>query len=220
MAVNAGSLGDAAVAYYQGAASHPAPGALNGRTDSAAAFDGTAGTFAFVLYNLALNPPAPFSAEAWLNPSVENPSGTLTCAISSGQFAAPRSGWLIYQSDTGWNLRMYNQNGTATSLSITGGGAPVSGTWHHLVATYDGTNAMLYVNGKSAASGTPTSYVPGASGGFAVGGRADSSFFWNGSADEVAIYSKALTAADVTAHYANATSAAPAATYQSLVLVY
>ena len=218
VAVNAGSLGDAAVAYYQGAASHPAPGALNGRTDSAAAFDGTAGTFAFVPYNPALNPPAPFSAEVWLNPSVDNPSGTLTCAISSGQFASPRSGWLIYQSDTGWNLRMYNQNGTATSLSITGGGAPVTGTWHHLVVAYDGTNATLYVNGKSAATGTPTSYVPGASGGFAIGGRADSSFYWNGSADEVAIYNKALTAADVTAHYANATSAAPAATYQSLVL--
>ena len=221
VAVNSGSLGDGAVAYYQGAASHPTTGVLNGRADTAAAFDASAGTFAFVPYNAALNPAGAFSAEAWLNPAVENAAGTLTCAISSGQFAAPRSGWLIYQSDTGWNLRMYNQNGTATSLSITGGGAPVPGAWHHLVVSFDGTNATLYVNGKSAATGTPTgtpNFVPGASGGFAIAGRADSSFFWNGSADEVAIYPKALSEAEVTAHYANATSAAPAATYQSLVL--
>ena len=56
-------------------------------------------------------------------------SGTLTCAISAGQFANPRTGWLIYQSDTGWNLRMYDNKGTATSVNITGGGAPVAG--HH-----------------------------------------------------------------------------------------
>jgi len=74
-------------------------------------------------------------------------SGTLTCAISSGQFAAPRSGWLIYQSETGWNLRMYNKNGTSTSVNITGGTAPVSGMWYHVVAVYDGATAKLFVNG-------------------------------------------------------------------------
>jgi hypothetical protein len=220
VAVNAGSLGDPAVGYYLGASVHPSPGALTGRPDTAATFDGSGGTAVMVPYTPDMNPVAPFSVEAWLNPEVEHAVGstTLTCAISSGQFASPRSGWLVYQSETGWNLRMYNQNGTSTSLNITGGPAPVAGTWHHLVVVYDGAVATLYVNGAKAAEGSPTSYVPGASGGFAVGARSDSSFWWKGAADEVALYKKALSADDVAAHYANATSTAPKATYQSLVL--
>ena len=55
-------------------------------------------------------------------------------------------------------------------------------------------------------------------GGFAIGGRADGSFWWNGSADEVALYSKALTTEEISAHYANGTATSPAATYQNLVL--
>lgn len=58
---------------------------------------------------------------------------------------------------------MYNNNGTATSVNITGGGAPVAGTWYHVVATYDGAVAKLYVNGAKVAEANQTSYVPGAS---------------------------------------------------------
>ncbi|MEK7676551.1 MAG: LamG-like jellyroll fold domain-containing protein, partial [Verrucomicrobiota bacterium] len=140
------------------------------------------------------------------------------CALASGQFASPRSGWLIYQSDTGWNFRMYNQNGTATSVNITGGPAPVAGTWHHVVAVYDGTTALVYVNGVQAVSGTPTGYVPSAGGPLFIGGRSDSSFWWNGSADELAIYGKALTASEIDAHYKNGISASPATSYNQLVL--
>jgi hypothetical protein len=218
LARNSGSLGAVVDGYYVGAAAHPMPGALTGSSDTAASFDATAGTVVAVPYAAAMNPGAAFTVEAWLNPGVENPAGTLTCAISSGRFAAPRSGWLIYQSDTGWNLRMYAQSGTATSLNITGGPAPVAGAWHHVVAVYNGTNAQVYVNGVQAATGTPTGYVPSAGGALFVGGRADSSFWWNGSADEVAIYAKALTAAEIGAHYMNGTSASPATPYHQLVL--
>jgi hypothetical protein len=220
VAVNAGSLGNSAVGYYLGTAQHPVPGALNGRTDSAVGFDATANSVTMVPYMPEMNPKAPFTVEAWLSPNIEHAvgSGTLTCAISSGQFAAPRTGWLIYQSESGWNLRMYNSNGTATSVNISGGTAPVSGMWYHVAAVYDGATAKLFVNGAKAAEAAQTSYVPGQSGGFAIGGRADGSFWWNGSADEVALYSKALTAEEVSAHYANGMATSPSATYQSLVL--
>jgi len=220
VAVNAGSLGTSAIGYYLGASTHPNPGALVGSSDTAASYDASAGTYTLVPYLPALNPAAPFSAEVWLNPAVENAPGALTCAISSGQFAAPRTGWLIYQSDTGWNLRMYNSNGAATSLNITGGGAPSAGTWYHLVVAFDGVTAKLYVNGALAVEGNPTgtpNYVPGASGGLAIGGRADASFWWNGSADEVAIYPSALSAGVVASHYSNGTSATPSTPYPTLV---
>lgn len=223
IAVNAGTLGVAATGYYQGTATHPTTGALAGSADSAGLYDAATGSYTLVPYLPAMNPSGPFTIEAWLNPGAEFAagSGTLTCALSCGQFASPRTGWLIYQSETGWNFRMYNNNGTATSLSITGGGAPVAGTWYHVVAAYDGTTVKLYVNGTKTAEGTPAgtpAYVPGASGGFAIGGRADASFYWNGSADEVALYPSALPAATVTAHYSNGISASPATPYQTSVL--
>lgn len=220
VANNLGTLGESADGFYLGTSAHPSPGALVGSSDTACYYDGVAGTYTMVPYSPSLNPAAPFSVEAWLNPSAQFEVGstTVTCALSSGQFAAPRTGWLLYQSETGWNFRMYDNNGAATSLSITGGPAPTAGQWHHLVAVYDGTTVTLYVNGQVAAEGTPTGYVPGASGGLAIGGRADASFYWNGSADEVAVYPSALSATAVAAHYANGNSAAPTTPYQSLVL--
>ena len=218
-AVNAGSLGEAANGFYLGTATHPGPSALTSGVGSSATFDATASSQVFVPYLPATHPAAPFTIETWLNPGVAHAagSGTLTCAISAGQFANPRTGWLIYQSETGWNLRMYDNKGTATSVNITGGGAPVAGTWYHVVATYDGAVAKLYVNGAKVAEANQTSYVPGASGGFAIGARADASFWWSGSADEVALYGSALSEGDIASHYANGTSAAPSTSYSSLV---
>ncbi len=218
IAANLGSLGATANGYYLGAASHPVDGAWAAGANTAVSLDATAGTVVSVPYSAALNPPTAFTVEAWLNPNVETTTAAPTCALASGQFAAPRSGWLIYQVDNGWSFRMYNQNGTATSLDISGGGAPSLGTWHHVVAVYDGTNGYVYVNGVQAATGVPTGYVPSAGGPLFIGGRSDSSFWWNGLADEVAIYGKALTAAEIDSHYKNGISIAPTTPYQQLVL--
>jgi hypothetical protein len=228
-AVNAGSLGAAATGYYIGTPGttfdHPTAGALAGSTDGAATLMGNPSGgvaplgYMQVPFTPGLNPNV-FTVEAWLNPTdVDGTiSGPTHCALSSGDFASPRAGWLIYQSGEGWNLRMYNRNGTATSLSISGGGAVSPGSWYHVVVTFDGTTARLYINGAEVASGNPTSYIPGSSGGFAVGTRADGFFPWNGVADEVAFYGTALSASEVSAHYQNGISASPSTPYNQLVL--
>ena len=217
-AVNSGSAGAVVNGWYTGTAgvnvSHPTtPGAMAGSTDGAVTFSGNppggvaALGYLLVPYSPILNPPA-FTAEAWLNPA--DLDGTLAgpthCAFSCGDFAAPRAGWLVYQSGEGWNLRMYNRNGTATSLSISGGGAPVAGAWYHVVVVFDGTTARLYINGAQVASGNPSSYVPGSAGGMSVGVRSDNAYPWNGVADEVAFYTNALSAGVIAAHYGAATT--------------
>ncbi len=218
LANNGGSLGASANGFYVGAATHPVPGALAAGSDTAASFDATAGTVVSVPYSSELNPNSAFTVEAWLNPNADYTTAAPGCALASGQFASPRSGWLIYQVDTGWSFRMYNQNGTTPSVNIIGGPAPVMGTWQHVVAVYDGTNAYVYVNGAQGASAVSTGYVPSAGGVLFMGGRSDSSFWWNGSADEVAIYGKALTASEIDAHYKNGISATPATPYNQAVL--
>jgi len=216
LAQNLGSLGAAGNGAYT--APHGVPGALPGNPAATAArFDGTSAQSVTVPFNAGLNPAAPFSVEGWFKPAwAVPPSGqsSLAAAISSVHIADPRSGWLIYQSVDGWNVRFYNQAGTATSLSITGGGAPDTNTWYHLALTYDGTTATLYVNGVSAASGAPTGYVPNPDGAFTIGARSDTGFPWAGDADEVACYTTALSEAQVQAHYAARTGTA----YQAAVL--
>lgn len=193
-------------------------GALRGNSNTAltsTAPNGSTRTF----YDPALNSPGPFTAEVWLKPAVTMAEGTLTCAISSGDFAAPRKGWLIYQGDKGWNFRTYYNDGLSAAVNITGdnGAPPVAGQWTHLVATWDGTVGKLYVDGVLRNTSGPQVYVAGENGGFAVGSRADNAFQWSGDIDEVAFYGSALGDAVVADHYANATNVAPAKSYAALV---
>ena len=105
-AANQGSLGTSADGFYVGAAGHPVPGALAAGSDTAVALDATAGTAVSIPYSAALNPTGAFTVEAWLSPGAETTTAAPTCALSSGQFASPRSGWLLYQVDVGWSFRM------------------------------------------------------------------------------------------------------------------
>lgn len=215
-AANAGSLGATGTGLYRLGATHPVAGALAAGTGTAAQFNGTS-SHVLVPYSGMLHA-GTFTFETWVKPGAALTGTTLTTPISGGDFASPRAGWLVYQTATNWNLRLYNQAGTATSLEISGGPAPVVGTWVHLAGTFDGTTATLYVNGQSVASGFPSGYVPGVAGGFALGMRADRAFYWSGVADEAALYSTALSPARLLAHYQAGTNSAPATPYSSVVL--
>lgn len=207
---NAGLLGSSGNGVYAATVSHPVTGAIAGNSAASAN-----GTILSVPYNAGLNT-ATFTIEAWLKPNVTHTGGTLTCALSSMHAASPRTGWLIYQSATGWNLRLYNGVDTATVVSTTGGAAQ-SNTWYHVVATFDGTDARLYVNGVGGAPVTQTGpFVQNTDSAFNVGSRSDGAFGWNGTADEVAFYPSVLSTNDVVAHYDAATT--NAAGYASQIL--
>ena len=167
-------------------------------------FDGVSGN-ALTPYSPALNPSV-FSAEAWVNPDVAPAATTEFCALSCGQFGTPRSGWLIYQFTGYWNFRTYYGNGTAAAANVTGITVPAIGSWSHLAVTWDGATARLYVNGVLEASQVPATtpnYLPGASGGFCVGSRADNSFWWSGAASDAVLYNRVLTPLEISSHAQN-----------------
>ncbi len=201
-----------------GAGSLGAPGALAGDNDTALTTV-TPNSSTRTFYDPALNPADVWSAEVWLKPSLVMPAGDLTCAIANGDFGAPRKGWLIYQSDAGWNFRTYYNDGFATAVNITGtnGAPPVAGEWTHLVVTWDGTVGKIYVDGVLSDTSIPQTYVAGVAGGFTIGARSDGPFQWSGDADEVAFYGTELNADQVAEHYANATNPSPAVSYESLI---
>ena len=141
--------------------------------------------------------PSQLSIESWIN------SGG--SAISDVGIA----GW--YQSDT-LKSALYWASTTELRFSSTSAGNPpliVSGLsqlasgWHHVVGTYDGTNARLYLDGSLIAGPTPRTLLGGASSSFKVGqyGTLDGTYP-NASFDDTALYQRALSATEVAAHYA------------------
>ena len=226
-AVNSGTAGIRGNAYYYNVAAidstlnakHAQPGALAGSSDTAVTFDGQANYIMMALPDEAnsVNPQGPFSAEAWLNPSGSGTFCPLSFADVNG-LGGNADGWLIYQTDTNWNLTMFDGNGGEAAASISGG-TVVAGQWFHVVAVYDGTNAHLYIDGEQVAQAPAVGFVANKSGQLTIGGRSDlnGNFFFPGSADEVAIYTNILSAADVLSHYQNGTNTSPGTPYNMLV---
>jgi parallel beta-helix repeat protein len=99
------------------------------------------------------------------------------------------------------------KDGTDPLLTVTAASSLADGAWHHLVITYDGaTSIAVYVDGAAVGSTQTTTGVLATVldvTGLEVGrDNAGTPVFFNGTLDEAAIYSAALTPARVAAHFA------------------
>jgi hypothetical protein len=218
-AINLGTAGANGTAFYINDPTHQAPGALVGSVDTAVGFNGSSQRAA-TSFDSSINPTGPFTVEAWINPTVSD-TGTY-CPLSfwteAGGGAVGRTGWLFYETSGGWVFRTYNGTNSTPIVNITGGGTPAPSTWYHLAAAWDGANVTLYVNGVSVGQQPMTTYAANIGGPFSIGARSDGNFWFAGYADEVALYTNALSGTDIQNHYQNGTNASPSPTYNSLVL--
>ncbi|HSU53817.1 MAG TPA: LamG-like jellyroll fold domain-containing protein, partial [Candidatus Dormibacteraeota bacterium] len=218
VATNYGTLGTAGnAAYPTSGITRQQQGALTDG-DTAILTDASGGAVTLP-FSPVLGLHAPFSVEGWL---VAGQSASIQCALSCVNAGSTRSGWLIYANGVNagsYNFRLYNQNGGNTSLSIS---SPVNsinpGQYYHVVAVYDGSQGYLYINGQLADSATPTGFVANDAGNLTIGARSDKGFGFQGAEDEVAIYTNALSAATILAHYMAGTNTAPSPAYNQLVL--
>src|SRR5262249_53280703 len=113
----------------------------------------------------------------------------------------------------GPNLQIFVANGNGTTRN--GIGTPANslsvGLWHHCVATYDGTNALLYVDGvlllnSTALSGANTEAIDTWSpitigDGLWQGSGTGPTRSYTGLLDEVAIYTNILSGSQVNNHF-------------------
>ncbi len=184
--------------------------------------------------NLVLR--APWSVEAWVQPTNLLYVGGFHAAVSQGRVTdlgpgpdySPRaSGFSLGEANGGPIVTIFNNNFSYFSEIDVTNSSYNNGNWNHLVATFDGTNLALYVNGQipgyvstnghvngnPATPGTP-GYAPNGPnhdyyepnlvdplliGGVNGGGLGSA---WQGFIDEVAIYTNVLSPAQVAAHYA------------------
>jgi hypothetical protein len=222
MATNLGTLGTAfngsdAVAQDPGII-RGAPGILP--SDTAYNFPGGTNTAIVIPYNAVLAANAAFSVEFWAKPKYPWTStsawGTPTAFTD---YNSPRHGWLIYQSDSslnygnGWIFRLY-RNSTTSTVGDAEIQMPVdANVWYHIVCVWTGSAAIIYTNGVqavSAAKTTGTYSPPTSARTLTIGSRGNSGslavYEYNGTIDEYAYYTNALTAAIVAAHFSAATT--------------
>lgn len=223
LCINSGSLGLGGDASDTSLVKLFQPGALAAGDDFSTEYglDGNVnGAFSRLPFKPVLNSTAPFSIEFWGYPfTSDNDDAPVDNRIATGN----RSGWAFFQrvAGTGWNFRMYNGNGSQMAFNLTGGTATLN-AWSHVVATWDGTTAKLYVNGvdlnafNDIPGGQSTVYNPSTSATLTFGALGDDSSPFRGRVDEVAFYPSALSLPKISAHYATASSPVEGA-YSSLV---
>jgi hypothetical protein len=228
ISTNSGSLGAAGNGTNSDGVVVGPPGAITAGGDFAAYYSGGSATTPInttVPFNLALNPiaSAPFTIEFWANPTLDITDGSGPAPVFNRVTNGNRSGWVFFQraANQGWNFAMYNGTASTVGIQLTGG-TYTPGVWTHVVAVWNGTAPTLYVNGvnTNAAVSGPGGYNPNSAaspGIFSVGSYDTGANPFTGAVDETALYSAALTPAQVLAHFNAASSPAPGA-YSALVV--
>ncbi|MBA3575476.1 MAG: LamG domain-containing protein [Pseudonocardiales bacterium] len=105
--------------------------------------------------------------------------------------------YALYASDPSSKPNTYVSLGGADRDATATTALPLN-SWSHLAATYDGATLRLIVNGTQVASQAVTGNLTASTGALRIGGNSLWGEWFSGLIDEVRIYNRALTAAEVT----------------------
>ncbi|MFD4273464.1 LamG-like jellyroll fold domain-containing protein [Streptomyces cyaneofuscatus] len=165
------------------------------------------GTNQYAYSNRQHPQPTRFSVETWIRTTTTQ-GGKIIGFGNLNQQNSTRHDKHVYMRNDGRLVFGVNSSGTRT---VTTSAAYNDGQWHHVVATQGplGQGMSLYVDGQLRASNILVSGNENYPGYWRVGGdnlsgwpnRPTSNFF-AGQIDETAVYPTALTASQVSAHYA------------------
>ena len=163
--------------------------ATSGKFGPALSFDGSGGWVTIVDAS-DLDLTTGMTLEAWVFPTTT--SGVRDILIKEGSSVD------IY------NLYARNWRGRPESNVLIGGTnrtaegtALAANTWTHVAGTYDGTTLRLYINGVQAASTAVSGPIASSTGPLRIGGNSLWGEFFQGLIDEVRIYDRALSQAEI-----------------------
>ena len=168
-----------------------------GKINSGLSFNGSSNYG--VTPNIALG--NKFSISTWVNPAVTS-QGAYVRILETQYYG----GMYLGMDASGSKYKFIVNNGAGSSGSCGAAfgcaqGGTVTSGWHLLTATFDGAKATLYVDNDVVATETITApantnyplYIARYYGG--------NGYNWNGAMDEVRLYNRALTSAEVSAIY-------------------
>jgi hypothetical protein len=152
--------------------------------------------------------PSLITVEAWVYPTSY---GYYRTMVTKRYYQEPD--W--YAPYTAYQLDPLSYNTLRPGFYVAIGGAPLInttpenvtidlGNWYHLVGTYDGDKTRIYLNGDFIIEkDVPNNGIDWSSGPLYIGDVPDSNNRFYGKIDEVAIYNRALTQAEIRQHYQN-----------------
>jgi|SRR5580765_945485 len=196
--------GNARTGTINGTMSFSTPGALSASNDPDAAmtFDGST---AYIALPAGLTQGTVGSWECWFNlantmfatnprPIANDNVGSTHNGIELGISAGAASVFA--------NLGYGSNNGQVSYTH-----AFTVGAWYHFVVTYNGTTAILYINGVNVAQTTISHNLTAGANSYNIGRNpAYSGDYFPGVLDEVAFYNYALSSARVSNHYTTGTT--------------
>ena len=165
-------------------------GAGNGKFGNALSFNGST-SLVTAANSASLNLTTGMTIEAWVKPTSLASWNTVVFKERTGYY-----GWAMY-ANTGTNRPSAN-NFTSGDNDVRGTAQVAVNTWTHLAATYDGTVLALYVNGTQAATLVASGAMNSGTGSLRIGGNTIWGEYFNGLIDEVRVYNRALSAAEIT----------------------
>jgi hypothetical protein len=145
-----------------------------------------------------------FTYSAWIYPTNLNPVGSAPTIMGWYRDVAPGP-WFGFNMGNGTQLGLVLFTNASNFISRKYSGAFSPSKWYHAVAAYDGGTTpsaiKVYVNGvrvddTSGQGGTFTS-LPNNSVPLTIGAAADPNYYFAGKIDDVRIYNRALSAAEV-----------------------
>ena len=163
------------------------PGVLGALRNTSASFDGASGELSMPGSDLGANA----TMEGWFRWR----AGTTVLRDSTDMGG---EGWMPAFATAGNLAYRLGGQGFNTGLPI---GTVRDGEWHHVVATKSGDAGALYIDGQEVHSSTTGAGSQLAVGPWHVMRNGTNAVFSNGEADEIALYTRALGASEVQAHY-------------------
>jgi hypothetical protein len=140
-----------------------------------------------------LSPAAAVTVEAWIRPAALPAVGSFASIATKAESYALQF--------NGSRLEFTTMRGGTRRRTQAPAGALVAGYTYHVVGTFDGATQRLYVNGAQVATSSVTGGPTVNTTPLVLGSWDAASEFLSGTLDDVAVYSKALTAAQIANHF-------------------
>jgi glucose/arabinose dehydrogenase len=165
----------------------------SGRFGSALDFNGTS-NWVTVNDSASLRPATGLTIEGWVYPTATGSGGNVWRTLALKETA----------NNLAWALYAYGSAGFPSGHVFTSGESWARGTaalplttWSHLATTWDGSTVRMYVNGTQVGTTTRTGTLVTSTQPLRFGGNSVWPEWFRGRLDEIRIYNRALTAAQV-----------------------
>jgi hypothetical protein len=162
-----------------------------GNTGGALSFDGIDDLVTVNDSNL-LDLTNAMTLEAWVRPS----TGATAWHTVMMKERADGLSYSLYSDNAGSRPSSWIRVGS-TDRSVTGTSALPASTWTHLAVTYDATTIRLYVNGTQVATAASAGNLAVSGNPLRIGGNLIWGEYYSGLIDDVRIYNRVLTAAEI-----------------------